>query len=84
MWGLGQGCGMRRRRTGESGIRPTVKEQCSIKTSRKERTIECAVCRRLFRREADNTRHKCSSEGAKPVNEQRGSVKCDGGPWFQE
>ena len=49
-----------------------------------ERTIECAVCRRLFRREADKARHECSSERAKPVDEQRGSVKCDAcGRWFR-
>ena len=49
-----------------------------------ERTIECAVCRKLFRREADKARHKCSSHRAKPVDEQRGSVKCDAcGRWFR-
>ena len=42
------------------------------------------MCRRLFRREADKARHKCSSERAKPVDEQRGSVKCDAcGRWFR-
>ena len=46
-----------------------------------ERTIECAVRRR---READKARHKCSTERAKPVDEQRGSVKCDAcGRWFR-
>ena len=43
-----------------------------------------AVCRRVFRREADKARHKCLSERAKPVDEQRGSVKCDAcGRWFR-
>ena len=37
-------------------------------------TRKSVPCRRLFRSEADN---KCSSERAKPVDEQRRSVKCD-------
>ena len=60
-------------------MRPTVKERCSIKTSseewrhQEERLIECAVCRRLFRRE---TRHMCSSE--------RADEQCDAcGHWFR-
>ena len=57
-------------------------EACSIKTSRRhqeERTIECAVCIGGCSggRHADKARHKYSSERAKPVDEQRGSVKCD-------
>ena len=48
------------------------------------KTVECDVCGRLFRREADKARHKCRDERAKPVDEQRGSVKCGVcGRWFR-
>ena len=49
-----------------------------------ERTIECSVCRRLFRREADKARHKYVRERARPVEQQRGSVQCEVcGRWFR-
>ena len=48
------------------------------------RSIKCDLCMRLFRREADRARHKCTEERAKPVKEQSGSVKCgECGRWFK-
>ena len=38
--------------------------------------IKCDECNRLFRRESDRKRHKCISEGQKPVSEQHGAVQC--------
>ena len=41
-----------------------------------ERQIQCHLCRRLFRREADLARHKCVEEHNLPVCQQRGAVQC--------
>ena len=40
------------------------------------RDVECTVCHRVFRRECDKKRHKCTEERQKPVCEQRGATQC--------
>ena len=39
------------------------------------RQVTCEVCNRIFHRESDKKRHKCSSERRKPVWEQKGTVQ---------
>ena len=38
--------------------------------------VQCQECRRVFRREADKARHKCTTERQKPISEQNGAVQC--------
>ena len=38
--------------------------------------VQCQECRRMFQREADKSRHKCTDERKKPICEQRGAVQC--------
>ena len=60
------------------------RQQQQKRREQEARTIECSVCRRQFRREADKARHKCSAERRKPIHKQRGSVRCTVcGRWFR-
>ena len=40
------------------------------------RQVTCEVCSRMFHRESDKNRHKCSAERRKPVWEQKGAAQC--------
>ena len=39
-------------------------------------SVVCAGCQRLFRRESDRKRHKCSDVRALPIHQQPGAVQC--------
>ena len=57
-------------------------QQQQKRRQQEARTIECSVCRRMFRREVDMARHKCIAERKRPIHEQRGLVRCSVCRWW--
>ena len=50
--------------------------QWQLRPTSPQGLAQCQECERVFRREADRARHKCTAERLKPICEQRGAVQC--------
>ena len=58
------------------GLQNDPSQQEHAEQSQQPHQVKCLTCNRCFRRESDKKRHKCLSERAKPIQEQRGAVHC--------
>ena len=58
------------------GLQNDPSQQEHAEQSQQLHQVKCLTCNRCFRRESDKKRHKCLSERAKPIQEQRGAVHC--------
>jgi len=58
------------------GLQNDPSQQEHAEQSQQPHQVKCLTCNRCFHRESDKKRHKCLSERAKPIQEQRGAVHC--------
>ena len=58
------------------GLQNDPSQQEHAEQTQQPHQVKCLTCNRCFCRESNKKRHKCLSERAKPIQEQRGAVHC--------